>query len=95
MDGDTIEVEVSYGGGCAEHEHEFELCWNGDWLRTSPPQAPLSLGHNAHGDMCMAYFYETLRFNASEVIEDALTTDETDPVDFDFGLEGYTALYEF
>ena len=93
LEGDEVVVSVGYGGGCAEHT--FEMCWNGAWLRTSPPQAPLVLGHDSGDDMCEAYLSEDLRFDASVVIDDALLSGGEDPVDFNFAIEGYMALYEF
>lgn len=58
--GDTLEITVSYSGGC--EEHEFQLCWDGAFMESDPVQARLTLGHDAHGDACEAYLTETLIF---------------------------------
>lgn len=57
--GDSLEVDVAYGGGC--EAHEFVLCWpDQTFAESSPVQVGLELYHNANGDMCEAYFEETI-----------------------------------
>ena len=55
-----LELDVEYGGGCAEHT--FELLWDGRLKKSHPPIASLKLSHNANGDTCEAIESETLRF---------------------------------
>jgi hypothetical protein len=53
VDGDTAVVDVTYSGGCAEHE--FTLCWPDQSFQESDPvQARLDLYHDANGDTCEA-----------------------------------------
>jgi hypothetical protein len=63
FDGDILELIVGYSGGCAEHR--FELCWNGIVGDDLIPEIQIKLGHDSGGDMCEAYFMETLRFDAA------------------------------
>jgi hypothetical protein len=60
---DELQVMVSYGGGC--ETHEWELCWDGALMTSSPPQVELSLGHNANNDGCFAIISEFLQFDVS------------------------------
>ena len=59
--GDTLQMSVSYSGGCAVHD--FSLFWNETFLEMYPVQAVLQLVHNNNGDMCEAYPTETLSFD--------------------------------
>ena len=61
INGDTVWLEVSYGGGCADHD--FVLAWDGLFLESFPVQTRLELFHNPNGDMCDAWITEQLRFS--------------------------------
>jgi hypothetical protein len=63
IDGDILIVEVSYGGGC--EEHDFKLFDTGLATRSIPPQHVLRLEHDAHGDSCEAYITRELYFDLS------------------------------
>lgn len=63
IEGDTLLVTVSYGGGAAEHD--FALYWNGITLRSFPGQIHVQLKHDANGDNAEAYLTQTLRFDLS------------------------------
>lgn len=65
IEGDTLLVTVSYGGGAAEHD--FTLYWNGITLRSFPGQIHVQLKHDANGDAAEAYLTETLRFDLSDL----------------------------
>jgi hypothetical protein len=53
ISGNRLLVDVSYGGGCAEHT--FKVCWNGTFLESLPVQTALALHHDAHGDACESF----------------------------------------
>jgi hypothetical protein len=65
---DTLELVVSYGGGCKEHS--FYTCWDGEFLENdpavfseaNPPRARIALGHHGRGDGCEAEETATLDF---------------------------------
>lgn len=54
IDGDELQLSVSYSGGCAEHV--FTLCWpDGTFIETAPVQARLELLHGGEPDPCEAW----------------------------------------
>ena len=62
VQGDRIDFELEYGGGC--QDHEFVLCWNGDFVGQPPSaQAEIRLYHNANGDLCRALITEIRSYN--------------------------------
>ena len=63
--GDTLMVDVEYGGGC--EKHEFTMVSNNLWLKSLPPQLTLYLEHKANNDMCRALIRKTLQFDLKEV----------------------------
>ncbi|QRK12946.1 hypothetical protein JQX13_24685 [Archangium violaceum] len=67
LSGDLLLVNVSYGGGCAEHD--FALSWDGSFAESNPTQASLVLLHDAHDDQCRAHVTTTLRFDLTPVKE--------------------------
>lgn len=58
---DTLEVNVSYGGGC--EAHVFTLIVSEAFLESAPVQLNISLAHIANGDACEAWLTETYRFD--------------------------------
>lgn len=64
VEGDTLSVEVGYGGGC--EEHLFSICWpDATFLESSPVQVNLEIWHGGEADMCEAYLTDTLTFDLS------------------------------
>lgn len=63
--GDSLIMEVSYGGGC--QIHEFELLTNGMYGKSLPMQLNLYLRHNANNDMCRAYFTKRIAFSLQAI----------------------------
>lgn len=59
--GDSLELSVSYGGGC--RDHWFALLANGAWMESYPVQTGIRLAHDAKGDGCKALLTRTLRFD--------------------------------
>lgn len=62
---DTLNISVSYGGGCKEHE--FTLIASEAFLESFPVQLPVSIAHNANGDTCEAYPTENYRFDLTPI----------------------------
>lgn len=60
VENDWLMMQVSYGGGC--REHEFHL-WRLPPNALDPPPVELALSHNANGDMCEAYLTRWLVFS--------------------------------
>ncbi len=63
--GDTLSVDASFSGGCAEHT--VTACWDGSFLESNPVQAHISLYHDAHGDSCEAYLTQTFTFDLTSM----------------------------
>ena len=59
--GDYLSINVSYSGGC--EEHEFKLLSDGRYSATYPPEVELVLRYDANNDMCRSYLDETLFFD--------------------------------
>jgi hypothetical protein len=59
--GDILNIEVEYSGGC--QKHEFELFFNGMYMKSMPPKAGLILVHKNNGDNCRELITETLKFD--------------------------------
>lgn len=62
---DTLNISVSYSGGC--EEHEFTLVASDTFLESFPVQLPVSIAHNANGDTCEAYPTENYRFDLTPI----------------------------
>ena len=52
LDGDALALDVTYSGGC--EEHEFKLCYNGSFQESSPVQATLYVIDLTKTDPCEA-----------------------------------------
>ncbi|MEM9189363.1 MAG: hypothetical protein AAGF12_09315 [Myxococcota bacterium] len=59
--GDTLDIEVSYSGGCAPHY--FRLCYDPSFLESNPVQANVRLEHDSQRDPCEAYPTEQRSFD--------------------------------
>jgi hypothetical protein len=64
----VLEVDVTYGGGCAAHDLDA-VAWTG-WMESNPVQVGLAVTHDARGDPCDALVRRTLRFDL-EPLRDA------------------------
>ena len=60
IEGESISLEISYSGGCADHS--FGLCY-GSLGMSAPPYAGVNLLHDANGDSCEALITQTLTFD--------------------------------
>ncbi len=65
VSGDTLWLEVQYGGGC--EEHVFRVNTNMKWLKTSPPQLNLYVEHDSKNDMCRALVTKKIAFDLNSV----------------------------
>lgn len=70
-------MEVSYGGGC--REHQFELLFNNAYLESEDeygepkPYVQLTLKHNGNGDACRSIVREKIRFNLKSLQDKGLS----------------------
>jgi hypothetical protein len=61
--GDSLELSVSFGGGC--REHTFLLLSDAAWMESYPVQVGVKLSHDSKGDNCKALLSRVLRFDLS------------------------------
>jgi hypothetical protein len=61
MKGDSLELAVSFGGGC--RDHAFLLLSDAAWMESYPVQVGVRLAHDAKGDNCKALISRVLRFD--------------------------------
>ena len=62
---DTLNISVSYSGGC--EEHQFTLVASDIFLESFPVQLSASIVHNANDDACEAYPTENYRFDLTPI----------------------------
>ena len=65
INGDTLTINVSYGGGC--EIHEMTLVVSESFLESFPVQLHVSLVHNANGDTCAAWLTEDHNFDLTPI----------------------------
>ena len=63
--GDTLTLNLSYGGGCAAHE--FTLVAAETFMASSPVQLAVHLAHDAHGDPCEAWLTTDYEFDLTAI----------------------------
>lgn len=59
--GDSLELTVSFGGGC--RGHTFLLLADGAWMESYPVQTGLRLAHEKNNDSCKALLSRILKFD--------------------------------
>ena len=67
VEGDTLALEVQYGGGC--REHRFALLIDPAFMESHPVQVSARLAHDADGDLCRALLTRTLRYDLTPLRE--------------------------
>tara|TARA_R110002050_G_scaffold220557_1_gene356397 strand:- start:5408 stop:5905 length:498 start_codon:yes stop_codon:yes gene_type:complete len=73
---DELWIDVSYGGGCKEHQ--FDLMFNNAYIEKESktgeifPRIQLTLKHHANGDACRSIVREKIRFNLKGVQDKGL-----------------------
>jgi len=56
--GNTMLIDVSYSGGC--EEHQFEMTGSQNIAKSLPPIRAIQLVHKANGDQCKKMVMETI-----------------------------------
>jgi hypothetical protein len=64
---EPLTVLMNYGAGC--REHHVALLVERTFRESQPPVLRARLAHNAHGEMCKALAYRTIKFDLSVVRE--------------------------
>ena len=63
--GDTLELDVSYSGGC--ESHYVRICYDPAFLESNPVQVQMRVEHDAQGDLCEAYLSETVTADLASI----------------------------
>lgn len=63
--GDTLELNISYSGGC--EKHQFSLVSSGVFLESYPVQLRVDLAHNANNDSCEAWLTTDYYFDLNAI----------------------------
>jgi hypothetical protein len=71
VDGNCLQIKLSYGGGC--EEHIIDLARMHPWVASSTNIPTFEIRHNSNGDMCEAYFTRELRFDLTELKQEGKT----------------------
>lgn len=66
IDGNCLQIELSYSGGCKDHTIDLALMH--PWIDGSSSIPTFEIKHDANGDMCEALFTKQMRFDLSPLI---------------------------
>jgi hypothetical protein len=66
VDGNCLQVEISYSGGCKDHTIDLALMH--PWIDGSTSIPTFEIRHNANDDMCEAFFTREMRFDLTPLI---------------------------
>jgi len=66
LDGNCLQIKLSYSGGC--QEHTIDLARMHPWTASSTNIPTFEIRHNANGDLCEALFTKELRFDLTPLI---------------------------
>jgi hypothetical protein len=65
VDGDCLQIKISYSGGCKQHT--IDLARMHPWTASSSTVPTFEIRHNANNDMCEAYFTKEMRFDLTSL----------------------------
>lgn len=94
VDGDSLEIDLGYSGGC--ETHLFEICWpDGTFAYTDPPSVTLALWHGGVEDLCDLYLEETQRFDLGPLKQAWQDESGSESGSLLIQLDGQSVLYTF
>ena len=92
--GNSLSVEVEYGGGCRGHLFALLDLMPGVFAESEPPRPLISLRHDHHDDLCKALVRENRSFDLSPLAVSATRTYGSPiPMILEFGSPQVTVLY--
>ena len=71
VDGNCLQIKLSYSGGC--EEHTIDLAYMHPWVASSSNVPTFEIRHDANGDMCEAFFTREFRFDLTPLVMDGKT----------------------
>lgn len=66
VDGNCLQIKISYTGGC--EDHTIDLALMHPWINGSTSIPTFEIRHNANNDMCEAIFTRELRYDLTPLI---------------------------
>ncbi len=66
VDGNCLQIKLSYTGGC--EDHTIDLALMHPWIEGSTNIPTFEIRHNANGDLCEALFTRELRYDLTPLI---------------------------
>lgn len=66
VDGNCLQIEISYSGGCKDHTISLALMH--PWIDGSSSIPTFEIRHNANNDLCEAFFTKEMRFDLTPLI---------------------------
>jgi len=64
-----LTINITYSGGCKPHN--FELMFNGMFMKSLPRKAGLYLKHESNGDLCKKLILLELKYDLSSIVGEA------------------------
>lgn len=61
----VLMLSIQYSGGCKDHD--FDLMFTGNYMKSLPPKAELTLVHDGNDDMCRKLIMDNLYFSLKEI----------------------------
>ncbi len=71
VDGNCLQIKLSYSGGC--QNHTIDLARMHPWTASSSTIPTFEIRHNANDDLCEAYFTQVLRFDLTTLKAEGVT----------------------
>lgn len=71
IDGDCLQLKLSYSGGC--REHTIELARMNEWYANDPSLPTFEIRHNSNNDLCEAMLTKEIRFDLTSLREEGKT----------------------
>ena len=71
VDGDCLQIKLSYSGGC--QEHTLDLARMNSWYANPSNIATFEIRHNANNDLCEASFTKELRYDLTPLKLEGIT----------------------
>ena len=71
VDGECLNIKLSYSGGCKKHQIDLARMHPSEANSSTVPT--FEIRHNANNDLCEAYFTQELRFNLTPLILEGKT----------------------
>jgi hypothetical protein len=93
LTGNILTVDLSYSGGC--EVHDFELCWDESYVKTSPEKITPFLSHNANNDPCDGPVTESLEFNLKPVRDHHDTATQSSTGNLIVVLDNQSVMYNW